>query len=304
MSILIALLGCPFGKVFYVGPLAPQLPGTITATSAGTRWTGFPLEVHKLPAQGESPAYAYPYCTAFLYTSGEATAVIASPGEQPKRVRRCQGVVNLRARGWAVHAFAWHARGDLELLTVQLSAHVIEALGVGTTGEALHDMFLDGMRDHQLAALMRSMQLEVEGGCLSGPLYAESLSLCLATYASRRYASASNVPCLTINRLSPAQLRRVRAYIADNLGQPLPLTDIAHVVDLSPHHFCLLFKNTMGMSPHQYVIAERIRKASSLLRDKRRSITDIALSVGFSSHSHFSETFRRHTGKNPRYLRC
>jgi len=285
-------------------PLAPQLPGTIKVSSMGTRWSGFPLEVHRLPARGESPPYAYPHSTAFLYTSGETTAVIAPRGQAARRVKRSTGMLNLRRRGWAVGAFEWKGHSELELLAVQLCPGAVAALGVGQVADELNTVSEDGFVDRQMAALMVAMQMEVEGGCPSGAMYSESLSLSLAMYAAARYSGQRvAVNALRSQALSSSQLAQVTEYIRTNIGQDLRLFDLAALLDVSPHHFSMLFRNAVGMSPHQYVIRERIRKARVLLKESCDSISDIAIKLGFSSHSHFCETFRRHTGQTPRRLR-
>jgi len=285
-------------------PLAPQLPGTIKVSSMDTRWSGFPLEVHRLPARGESPPYAYPHSTAFLYTSGETTAVIAPRGQAAKRVTRSTGMLNLRRRGWAVGAFEWKGYSELELLAVQLCPSAVAALGVGNVAEELNTVSEDGFVDRQLAALMIAMQMEVEGGCPSGAMYSESLSLSLAMYAAARYSGRrGTVSARRPKALSSSQLARVSEYVKANIGRNLRLFDLAALLDVSPHHFAMLFRNAAGMPPHQYVICERIRMARALLKDGRDSISDIAIRLGFSSHSHFCETFKRHTGQTPRRLR-
>ena len=102
-------------------------------------------------------------------------------------------------------------------------------------------------------------------------------------------------PCL-----SPTQVRRVREYIRANLGHDIGLAELADQVSLSPHYFSLLFKHTIGASPHRYVLQERIYEAQRLLAAGRMAICEVALSVGFSDQSHFSGAFRKMTGTTPK----
>jgi AraC family transcriptional regulator len=285
-------------------PLAPQLPGSIAVSSAGTPWSGFPLEVHSLPARGESPPYAYPHSTAFLYTSGETTARISPVGQSAKQVKRCKGTLTLRRKGWAVAAFQWNGERELELLAVQLCPAALEALGVQRVADDLPSLSEDGFVDPHFAALMLAMRTEVQQGCRSGALYGESLSLYLALHATSRYSVPRRTP-LSSNAsvLAPWQLIRVLDYIRTNIEKELRLFELAALFDLSPHHFSLLFRNSVGTSPHQFVIRERLRAARMLIREGRESIGEIAVRLGFSSHSHFCETFRRHMGHAPGKLR-
>jgi AraC family transcriptional regulator len=60
------------------------------------------------------------------------------------------------------------------------------------------------------------------------------------------------------------------------------------------------FKHSLGVSPHRYVLGERICEAKQRLATRRMSISEVALSLGFSDQSHFSQTFRKFTGTTPK----
>ena len=255
-----------------------------------------------MPASGTALPYVYPHSTAFLYVSGEANVLIRVGGDRPRSVRRTTGMLNLRHCGSAVGQFEWVGPAEIELLAVQLCPRVVEGLGVGNLAEALESLSIDGCRDEQLTALLVAMMLEVERGCSSGPLYSDSLSLALAVYTVGRYAPRA-VTTTRVRVLSTAQVRRVRDFVNNNLDDKMRLPDLAALVGLSAHHFSVVFRNTLGMPPHQYVIGQRVRAAQALLREGSESIVAIALQVGFSSHSHFCDTFRRQTGEAPHHVR-
>jgi AraC-like DNA-binding protein len=103
--------------------------------------------------------------------------------------------------------------------------------------------------------------------------------------------------------LSTPKLRRLVDYILANLDSDLARHDL-DLVDLSPHHLCRSFKRATGTSPYQYILKERIERSKALLRMGNTSVAQVALSVGFSSQSHFAVAFRKHTGTTPgRFLR-
>jgi AraC-like DNA-binding protein len=72
---------------------------------------------------------------------------------------------------------------------------------------------------------------------------------------------------------------------------------------LSPFHFLRLFRDVLGVTPHQYLVRCRLRRAARLLADDARSITDVALDVGFADLSNFVRTFHRAAGVSPRGFR-
>ena len=72
---------------------------------------------------------------------------------------------------------------------------------------------------------------------------------------------------------------------------------------MSPFHFLRLFGSVLGVTPHQYLVRSRLRRAARLLAAEERSITDVALDVGFGDLSNFVRTFHRAAGVSPRAFR-
>ena len=104
--------------------------------------------------------------------------------------------------------------------------------------------------------------------------------------------------------LSPFVLRNVLAFIEENLAQPLTLAELAGQAALSEYHFARMFRQSMGLAPHQYVMQRRMEKAKALIQHTTTPLTDIALACGFNSGSHFSNRFRSMTGITPSQLRA
>ena len=100
------------------------------------------------------------------------------------------------------------------------------------------------------------------------------------------------------------RLKRVLAYIDDNIGGDISLKQLAEVACLSPHHFSELFRRSTGVSPYRFVMQRRVACAKVLLRDSMLGVLDVALTVGFSDQSHFTKVFRRATGVPPGAFRA
>ncbi|MBD2308751.1 helix-turn-helix transcriptional regulator [Chroococcidiopsis sp. FACHB-1243] len=103
--------------------------------------------------------------------------------------------------------------------------------------------------------------------------------------------------------LSHAQLQPAIDYIHAHLDRDLSLLEIAKVINISPTYFASLFKRTTGISPHQYVIQQRVKRAKLLLSKTDLAIANIAIQVGFSSQSHLTQQFKRLTGMTPKQVR-
>lgn len=96
-------------------------------------------------------------------------------------------------------------------------------------------------------------------------------------------------------------------YIHEQLeadcAKPIPLTELADVVHVSPPHLCRLFKASMGRSPAKVVCLIRLERAAALLLRSNFSIGKIAEIYGFANQYHFSDRFKQEFGMSPRAMR-
>ena len=97
--------------------------------------------------------------------------------------------------------------------------------------------------------------------------------------------------------------KQVLDYIAINYGDNILLEDMAAEANLSPSHFSRLFKQTIGQSPYQFLMAYRVEQAKKMLGKPNALMIDIALYCGFSDQAHFSRTFKKIEGLTPKQYR-
>jgi AraC family transcriptional regulator len=127
----------------------------------------------------------------------------------------------------------------------------------------------------------------------------EEIALRLA-HSYSRLGSQRAAPRLA--RLALRDRRRAveaALFIDAHASEPLRLEQIAALTRVSPFHFLRLFARVTGLTPHQYLVRARLRRAAELLADPRRRIGDIAFEVGFGDLSNFVRTFHRHAGMSP-----
>ena len=98
-------------------------------------------------------------------------------------------------------------------------------------------------------------------------------------------------------------LREVRTYLDSHYMEPLTLEELAESFHVNSYHLAHIFKKFYGYPLIQYMTRRRIGEAQTLLIDSAMSITDIALSVGYGSSSHFNRAFQKLTGMSPRNYR-
>lgn len=91
-------------------------------------------------------------------------------------------------------------------------------------------------------------------------------------------------------------------YINAHLELNLGVGELANVVQMSPYYFTRLFKQSTGLTPHQYVIRRRVERAKQLLLQGKLTIAQVAYTVGFAHQSHLNRHFKRWLGMTPKIL--
>src|SRR6266481_1442664 len=128
--------------------------------------------------------------------------------------------------------------------------------------------------------------------------------------AKASLATASHILQAEIERCSGAngsatgglaawQLLRVRAHIDSNLHRTIHIRDLSAIARRSSAHFSRKFKLAVGESPHAYVVRKRLERACHLMITSAASLSEIALSVGFSDQAHLCRLFRLAVGQSP-----
>jgi AraC-like DNA-binding protein len=99
--------------------------------------------------------------------------------------------------------------------------------------------------------------------------------------------------------LPPRAVRRVREYVEAHLDESISVEVLAGIAGLSMFHFARAFKQSEGLTPHEYLVQCRIRRAQELLADTDLPLSEIALASGFSDQSHCARRFRERVGVTP-----
>lgn len=283
-------------------PLLQQVPNELLLDSCGTSWAGLPVVWSRIAP--------IPYTRSIV--TEVATLSITSRGESEVRWRTKEGEncdlwneARLAFMGCGCELEHVRMASAIESFAVVLDPLKLESwTGAGRSDGALMERYLSAHivdRDTHLLTLMRAMATEIERGCPSGPLYAQSMSIALASYFWGRFASSS--PAIRNTAIAPLRVEKLKAYMRDNIGNDITLDTLASQVGMTPKHFAESFKRSYGISPYQYFLQMRIEEAKSALSRGRASITQIAMDLGFASPSHFSAAFRKAAGLSPREFR-
>jgi AraC family transcriptional regulator len=157
------------------------------------------------------------------------------------------------------------------------------------------------VRDPLIEQMGLALYRELHSSGAEGALYAESMSIALSAHLLQHYSTARLAPIMGL--LSAKNTQTIKDYIEANLDGTLTIAALSEVLNLSAHHFAELFRQTMGLTPHQYVLKMRIERAMLLLQSTPQPIVTIAQQVGFQTQSHFTRIFRQHTQVTPKQYR-
>ena len=135
-------------------------------------------------------------------------------------------------------------------------------------------------------------------------LYRRTLIRLLCVHLIAKYAQADiQIESGDEDCLHNAKLAPVIRYIKSHLDKDLKVKVLAAMAGLSPSHFSRMFKRSVGVTPHQYILSQRINLARSLLNNPQISLSEISFRCGFYDQSHFILQFRRFTGTTPKAYR-
>jgi len=158
--------------------------------------------------------------------------------------------------------------------------------------------------DPFVAHIFHLLKADAEAGCPIGPLYGDSLATALAAHLLKHHATFPPVLPTYSGKLPKYRLNAVMDYVESRLDQPISLWELAEVAGMSQYYFCRLFRQTLGITPLQYVRHKRIERAKQLLKERRLSILDVALQCGFTNPSHFTRQFYQSVGTTPKVYRA
>ncbi|MBD2259710.1 AraC family transcriptional regulator [Pseudanabaena sp. FACHB-2040] len=271
------------------------LPPVMSSQQAG--WKGIHFEYHRQPIHA-TPDYAFPVHIISIGLSYESTEFKAN-----RRVYKQFWPGNV-AINPAHESLSTEAYGNAEFMLMSLHPDLLALVtdrNLGVEQIELTPQVLG--RDPLIYHMGLELKRELEFAGSDSQLYAESMATALATHLIRRYATRNAIIKEYSGGLSPYKLKTAIAYIQDNLDQSLSLGEIAAVVQMSPHYFAGLFKQSIGVAPYQYVTQCRIERAKQLLSRPELAIVEVCHRVGFQNQSHFTKVFREHTSVTPKAYR-
>jgi len=280
-------------------PAAPD--SSLILSSRLFTWPGIIVEWHNLDPQ-ELPEH---------YVQGHGIAV--NVGAMPLSFgwkdgdRRVDGVMNpgefhLLTDG-DFNTPRWLGMFD-EISLVLDPTFVARAAREGLPASSVEFAAQRSTSDVTIAFYAEAFRAELANKSLNGPLYAETLTVGLTLHLLSRYALARPKIPYPRGKLTSSQLRRVVELIMSCLSEEVPLLAMAEEANVSPFYFTRMFRKTLGITPHRFVLRQRIQKSLHLIKEGKLSLSQVATESGFYDQAHFTHAFRTIVGTTPaRYAR-
>lgn len=188
------------------------------------------------------------------------------------------------------HALHFHIpRSVFDALAVDCSAAPIGALdyppGVGVRDATIANLGAAILADRRTGAPTR--------------LFLDHMTLALAAHVASRYGGMIPMSRGARGGLAPWQARRAKEILTANLDGAVPLIEVARQCGLSIGHFSRAFRQSVGSTPHQWLVQRRLDAAKDLIRSCQMPLSNVALSCGFADQSHLTRVFTRQVGASP-----
>jgi AraC family transcriptional regulator len=288
----IQLINSQTGDIF---PAAPD--GSVLFSSVNTGWQGIKVEFHRISSL-ELPEH---------YIDGHRLAVnIGKPihyewkeGNDWRQILLQPGDFCLQTHGDTNFPRWW---GNFEFLAIALEPGFINQAFQDTgVSENINFQTRRGEADAAIAEFAHHFQRELVSGSYCGTLYGESLAVAFAQHLLEQHSNRPQKLRKPPGKLSSQQLKQVIEYVHEHLSEDLSLVDLAEQMNLSAFYFAHLFKNSLSLSPHQYLLQNRVERAKKLIAIAGKpNLTDIGLQVGFYDQAHFTKAFKRVVGIPPK----
>lgn len=270
-------------------------PSVVVPTNPA--WRGIVAVEHLRQPPEEARDFRIDALTVILHLGPPHTLSWGLAGASRRDTLVTAGSLSLLTAGARL---GWCRRQATEALVAVLEPSFVAGLADRSARDgATEFLSLVAFDDQAIAGILRAMQSAMRDRGATSRLYGESLATALVSHLLGHYMARPATPKSPAGGLPEARLRRVLDYIETHLGEDTSLQQLAGLVHLSADHFAVLFRQSVGLPPHRYVLERRIARAKQLLSAPQLSLAEIGYALGYTSQPHFITMFRKLTGVTP-----
>lgn len=207
------------------------------------------------------------------------------------------GVVTIIPAGSSAR---WDIDGFVNVVQLFLPHHTLVRVATeADRGGTLNLAERTGHPDSVTSRLLTSAADVLDGNEALDTLFRQQLTDLLATRLLSAHTGLSTAYRPAMGGLSPTVLRRAIERLRSDADADVSLAALASDSGLSRFHFCRAFKESTGLSPHNWLRQYRLEQAIMMLRAPNNSVAMVAAALGYASQTAFAAAFRRMTGEAP-----
>jgi AraC family transcriptional regulator len=277
------------------GRTRPMRRKTPVCSSASRQWDGFLVEEHA-PTECESSNVSLLTDVVYLTLEDRTDLEWRSDGQTVSKLVQ-PGQISILP---ASHPYSVKLRAAGGSVVVSLEPKLLTGAAAeqGVFGE-VELVWVHGVDDTLLRELVLALRSELRGTPCDHPAYAQSLASALAAHVVRRYSTDRLRLPRRPGGLTVPTLRATVQFIHENLAGEISIEQLALRANLSAAHFARMFKQSTGLSPHQYLLHCRVARARQLLAGTPSGLAEVASLTGFCDQGHLTRSFRQLLGTTP-----
>lgn len=202
----------------------------------------------------------------------------------------------------ALHRCDWQQ--DIEFMFLGIDPHVFVQVGQELMNPDRIELIphFATVQDPLIQGILFTLKQELTTDGIKTDLFVDQLKTTLVTHLLRRYGVQKVKIATYADGLPRHKLNQVIDYIEAHLDSSLELEELARQAGMSQFYFSRLFKQSLRITPHQYVIQQRVERAKQLLQKGELSFAEIALVCGFAHQGHLNRHFKHLTGRTPKEM--
>lgn len=280
-----------FSKFMPARPIVESLEG---------EWPGLIIRTYRLPA-GEAALPAVPDLCIQQQLSLAVTNVERILGTKRQTARLTSGSLTFMP---ADQPSYWRWDNAVDLMHIHISREAILQLTEhkSSVTQRIEAMDHINITDSLLANIGRTILEQAQYPEWSRNAgHSDSLTRTLILQIVRLFADS--IAAKPARQSEMRQVQRSLNYIHANLEKELTLQKLASIAHVSAFHFVRMFRSDLGITPHRYIIEQRISRAQVLLSCTSLAIAEVSRRIGFSSQSHFTRAFHEEIGMTPKVYR-
>lgn len=190
--------------------------------------------------------------------------------------------------------------GPLDFMLMEISPDFLERTIEERSGVRIRSLeCVTALKDPVLVNLAAAVAPSLDRPHESSTLFIDQMGVAIATYLVEYYGGGAPRAPRKSRTMSRQHEERAKEMLRQRLDGGISIADVAEACSLSRSYFIRAFRETTGLTPHQWLMAQRIEQARGMLTDPALSLAEIATRCGFSDQSHFTRAFTQTTGVSP-----